>query len=142
MPRGLNQMNCVEFRAFWENSPFSNQTELTSYLLTLVCEGCGKHCQPCRSCEECAVFEANAKVAYCDNRCEDCFWCGCPQCSENWEYDGYMYTPHHNWMERFVSAKEAIWERMRELDLPIDQLISIFGKQFVEGRLLDPCGFF
>jgi len=140
-------MNSATFRAFWDNvrltkrSPFSNMAELNSYLDTLQCEGCGKHCQPCRSCEECAVFKANEKVAYCDNSCEDCFWCGCPQCSENWEYDGYMCSPRDDWRQRSTLAKEAVWKEMRELELPIDQLINIFGKQFVEMRLLDPCIF-
>ena len=116
-------MNTNEFKAFWDNvrltkrSPFSNGSELHAYLDKLTCTGCG------------AIQHSESS-----ERCDDCYECGCYVCRKKYNYDGDMWTPFLDYSSRRNNAITAVWNIMKEMELPSEQLINIFGKQFVKDR--------
>ena len=113
---------------------FPDKVELETAIYKFACEGCGKHCKPCRACEECSVFAANEDVAYCEMRCEDCFFCGCPKCAKGWEYDGYMESPYSEWRVKSNARKEAAFDVACEVGVPPEKLINIFGAELVKKK--------
>ena len=130
----------AEFKAFLNRlralgpDAFPTKAEIETAIVKFACEGCGKHCQPCRSCEDCVRYTSNENVQHCEMRCEDCFFCGCRKCSEGWEYDGYVDPPFYAARGRYNAIQAAVFNVAREINVPAKILIDVFGAFYVNPK--------
>jgi hypothetical protein len=88
-------------------------TDPDKTIAELACEGCG-HC---------------ARVP---EPCEDCFFCGCPQCprpEDGW--DGYMTYPPSQYEERKRNLEKRVCETIRAAAVPLDEYLTLFSPGFI-----------